>query len=202
MRSRSTVAPRSSSRRPAGTLFLLIGPSQVGKDTVLREIVRRRALRLRKVISVTTRVKRPREVEGLSYFFVSDKQFDDFLKRGELMEWAHIQTHRSGTPVHPTIDLLKQGWNLIEHIDVQGADAMLRRKDLKVVSIFLAPGSLNDVKQRLQKKHFSEHERRVRWQTMLREMKRMNDYDFRVVNVQGKLKETIREVEEIMRTVR
>lgn len=202
MRSRAPKRGEKSRSRKEGTLFLLIGPTQVGKDTILRELVRRRSLRLRKVTTVTTRAKRPREINGLSYYFVNDVEFDELIARGELMEWAHVQTHRSGTPLHPTIDRLHKGWNLIEHIDIQGADALLKRKDIRIVTIFVAPGSLEDLKRRLQKKHFTPTERRVRWQTMLREMKRMNDYDFRVVNVEGKLRETVREVEEIIKATR
>ena len=191
-----------SATKKQGTLFLIVGPSQVGKDSIIRALLKRRSLQLRKVVTMTTRQKRPKEIDNVSYFFVSDDEFDREIQRGNLMEWVHIQSHRSGSPKHPTIDLLKRGQNLILHIDVYGADMLMKRKDLRTFSIFIAPGSLDDIKRRLMKKHFSEHERKVRWQTTVKEMKRIADYDVRVINVQGKLNQTIHEVEEIIRAVR
>ncbi len=200
---RQTIEIKSVSRAQQGTLFILVGPSGVGKNTLLNAMLKKKYLHLRPVITTTTRAPRPREAEGVSYFFVDDKKFDELIRRDELFEWVNIQTHRSGTPRHPTTDLLARGQNLIIHIDVKGADTFKRQRDIKTVCIFIAPASIDDLKKRLRKrKYLSEREREVRWKTAMQEMKRMNDFDFRVINKEGQLKDAIREVEDIIQAVK
>lgn len=99
-------------------------------------------------VSVTTRAPRPGEREGVDYFFVSDDRFDELLDDGELLEWAEIYGHRSGTPRAPIRDLLATGRDVLLEIDVQGAD-WVRKRAPDAVLVFLRPPSLEELERRL-----------------------------------------------------
>lgn len=184
-----------------GTLFLLVGPSQVGKDAIIRRLLGMSSLKLHKVVTATTRAPRPGEINGKNYFFISNQEFDRRIKRGSFFEWAHVQTHRSGTPNEPLKTWLKAGHAVIQHIDVKGADVLQAIPELKTVSIFILPGSINELRQRFNRRRFKPEEARVRWQTTLSELAQQIKYDYRVVNKEGQLSAAVREVAEIIRAV-
>lgn len=184
-----------------GTLFLIVGPSQVGKDAIIKQLLRLPSLKLRKVVTATTRASRPGEIHGRNYYFISNQEFDRRIKRSEFFEWAYVQTHRSGTPREPLMTWLKVGHNVIQHIDVKGADILQTIPGLKTVSIFILPGSIRELRQRFNRRRFTPREARVRWQTTLFELAQQVKYDYRVVNVEGQLSTAVREVADIIRAV-
>lgn len=198
---KKTVRP---SRRPKrqGILFILIGPSQVGKDTILKRLLKMRSLKLHHVVTCTTRAPRPGEVPGKTYHYVSDAAFDEMRRRGDLLEWVHIQTHRSGTPKYPLFTWLKRGEDALQHMDVKGADVFMKRKDMRVVTIFVLPKSVEELHKRFSRRSFSPRERAVRWKTTLGELAQQDKYDFRVINAEGELDAAVHEVAEIIRSVR
>lgn len=189
----------SSRKKTDGILFFIVGPSQVGKNAIIKRLLRIRSLHLHDVVTVTTRAPRPGEIAGKSYRFVTDARFDRMLKDKQFFEWAHIQTHRSGTPREPLLSWMRRGWNAIQDIDVQGADALRHHPELKVVTIFILPESLAALRARFNRRKFTPHEAKVRWQTTLRELKQQHKYDYRVVNVEGKLEQAVSEVAMIIR---
>lgn len=186
-------------RRRRGILFFIVGPSQVGKNAIIKRLLGLKSLRLRDVVTATTRAPRKGEVPGVSYHFVTDEKFDDMVKRKQFFEWARIQTHRSGTPKEPLMTWLSRGQNAVQDIDVQGADVLRKHPDLNIVSIFILPESLAVLKARFSRRKFTPHEAKVRWQTTLRELKQQHKYDYRVVNADGKLDQAVREVAGIIR---
>jgi len=131
-----------------GTLIVIAGPSGVGKGTVVERLLARDPDRLAASVSVTTRDARPEEIDGVHYRFVGDAEFDRMIDQGELLEWAEIVGHRSGTPRLAVERLLEQGKDVILEIDVQGA-RQVRDRVPDALLIFLAPPTLEELERRL-----------------------------------------------------
>jgi guanylate kinase len=131
-----------------GTLIVIAGPSGVGKGTVVQRLLVRDPDRLALSVSVTTRAPRPDEIDGVHYRFVTDEAFDRMIERGELLEWAEIVGHRSGTPRRDVEELLGLGTDVILEIDVQGAE-QIRDRVPEATLIFLAPPTLEELERRL-----------------------------------------------------
>jgi len=127
---------------------VLAGPSGVGKGTIVRRLLVRDPDRLRLSVSATTREPRPAEVDGVDYRFVSDDAFDAMVADGELLEWAEIVGHRSGTPRAFVDEQLAEGRDVILEIDVAGA-AQVRERVPEAVLVFLEPPSLEELERRL-----------------------------------------------------
>jgi guanylate kinase len=187
-------------KQKTGTLFLLVGPSRVGKDSILRGLLKK-PLGLRKLVTVTTRDRRPREIPGKTYHYVSDEKFSEMIRRNQLLEWAPVRNHRFGVPKEPLLTWLKSGHNVVQQIDVRGADSLIRQTALRVVTIFILPGSLKDLEKRLSSRLFTAEQRRIRWEEALKELSKQAEYDYRVVNTEGELSRAIREVAEIVAAV-
>ncbi|MGK8512539.1 guanylate kinase [Nocardia asiatica] len=132
-----------------GRLVVLVGPSAVGKSTVVR-CVRERLPDLVFSVSATTRAPRPGEVDGLDYRFVSRAEFDAMIEAGELLEWADIHggLQRSGTPAGPVRAALAEGLPVLVEVDLEGARSV-RRAMPEAILVFLAPPSWEELVARL-----------------------------------------------------
>ncbi|MEP6477153.1 MAG: guanylate kinase [Actinomycetota bacterium] len=126
---------------------MIAGPSGVGKGTLVRRL-RTMDPSLYVSVSVTTRRPRPEEHDGVDYFFIDEEGFDRLIAEDELLEWAEIFGHRSGTPQRPIRDVRREGRDAVLEIDVQGA-AIVRRKVADPVLILLVPPSLEELARRL-----------------------------------------------------
>ena len=126
---------------------MIAGPSGVGKGSLVRRL---RDLHpdLYVSVSVTTRRPRPAERDGVDYFFIDDEGFDRLIAEGELLEWAEIFGHRSGTPARPIRDVRSEGRDAVLEIDVQGA-GIVRQKIPDALLILLVPPSLEELERRL-----------------------------------------------------
>lgn len=168
----------SPHRKPR--LFVVSGPSGVGKSTVLRRVVPQ-VPGLSFVVSHTTRRRREGEEDGRDYHFVTDSEFDALENAGAFVEWAFVHDHRYGTSRKALASSGAAGDLLIE-VDVQGARA-LREEIPGAVSIFIAPPEFADLRDRLTGRgRESESEVRRRLRTAENEMPRAGDYDHRIVN--------------------
>jgi guanylate kinase len=163
-------------------LIVLSGPSAVGKGTLASHIVTEyEGFRLS--VSATTRNPRPGEVEGESYFFVSDEEFQGMVDSNQLLEWATVHgVHKYGTPRFAVEEALASGFNVVLEIDVQGA---FQVKDSfgEAILIFVKPPSFNDLEIRMQKRgteSLVDKERRL--QTAEIELSLADSFDFQVVN--------------------
>jgi guanylate kinase len=133
-------------------------------------------------VSVTTRRPRPDERDGVEYFFVSEDDFDDLVERGELLEWAEIYGHRSGTPRAPIRAQLAAGRDVLLEIDVQGAD-WVRKRSPDAVLIFLRPPSIEELERRLRSRGTETEEKlRRRLATASAEIADADWFDHVVVN--------------------
>ncbi|WP_327099929.1 guanylate kinase [Nocardia vinacea] len=132
-----------------GRLVVLVGPSAVGKSTVVR-CVRERLPQLVFSVSATTRAPRPGEVDGRDYRFVSREEFDAMIAAGELLEWADIHggLQRSGTPAKPVRDALAAGLPVLVEVDLEGARSV-RKAMPEGLLVFLAPPSWEELVSRL-----------------------------------------------------
>lgn len=131
-----------------GLLIVLSGPSGVGKGTVLKEFVDDPSLKMAYSVSMTTREKRPGEVEGVNYNFVTRDEFEDALKKGELLEYAEFVGNYYGTPLENVNRLRDQGKNVLLEIEVQGC-IQVREKCPDALTIFLVPPSIEELEKRI-----------------------------------------------------
>ncbi|BER92123.1 guanylate kinase [Atrimonas thermophila] len=167
----------------AGILFVISGPSGVGKSTVRKEVMKR-CSGLRYSISCTTRPPREGEINGVDYLFVDLSTFEAMKRQGEFLEWARVHGNYYGTPRKPIEEWLKKGEDVILEIDVQGAKQV--KKNFKGgVFIFIAPPSLKALEERLKKRNTDREDEILLRMTNARiEMQCISDYDYLVVNDQ------------------
>ncbi len=178
-----------------GKLFILSGPSGVGKGTVLRELLRQRK-DLVYSVSATTRPPRPGEVNGKDYFFLTPEDFQKGIEENLWLEWARVHNHLYGTPRDFVEKTLQAGKHIILEIDVQGA-RQIKKKCPEGVFIFLAPPSLEELAQRLEKRGTdSSQEKEIRLQNALQEMEEQDDYNYIVIN--DELQETVNRIKRII----
>lgn len=138
--------------RPPGRLFVLSGPSGVGKSTVVQRL-RERCPDLWVSISATTREPRPGERDGQTYFFVSRQAFGELVTQGQMLEWAEFAGNLYGTPAGPVRSQLQAGRDVLLEIEVNGARqvraATGRAEDGGAILVFLAPPSVDELARRL-----------------------------------------------------
>jgi guanylate kinase len=166
-----------------GALFVIAGPSGVGKGTVVSEV--RRRLHDPPVVSVsaTTRPPRPDEIDGVDYYFVDDEGFDRMEREGELLEWAEVfRGHRYGTPAGPVELHRSAGRDVLLEIDVEGA-RQVRERAPDAVLILLEPPSRAELERRLRSRGTeSEADIAERLATAERELAQRDRFDHVVVN--------------------
>ncbi len=166
---------------PHGILFVLSGPSGVGKDTVLRRALPKLG-RIRTSISVTTRAPRPREAFGVDYFFVTRDEFLAMQAKGDLLEHALVHDNFYGTPRGWLLEQLQQGIDVVLAIDVQGA-LQVRRLYPEAVLIFLAPPSWDELTRRLRGRATEdEATMQRRLENARQELSRVDEYNYLIVN--------------------
>jgi guanylate kinase len=180
-----------------GRLFILSGPSGVGKDSV-RDLLIEWQTPLHFVVTATDRAPRPGEVEGKDYRFLTKEQFDRLERDGGLIEHAVVYGQRKGVPRSEIEAPLSEGKDVLARVDVQGA-ATLRALYPDAIVIFLAPPSLEEAQRRLDERDTeTEDDLRVRAQAARWEMESMADVDYIVVNRTGQLEAAARRVREII----
>lgn len=167
-----------------GLLIILSGPSGVGKGTIRKEVTKHQPLDLVYSISMTTRPKRPHEVEGVDYFFVTNDQFDVALKNGDLLESAEFVGNRYGTPKQYVLSQLAQGHRVFLEIEIEGAQQVIQSmKHENLLTIFLMPPQFADLETRIRKRS-TEAETIIleRLEKAKREMSMHQQYQHIVIN--------------------
>ena len=163
-----------------GKLFVISGPSGVGKGTILSRV-------LQEVdgdfsISMTTRDPRPGETHGKEYFFVTEEEFVANIERGNFLEHAVVFEHRYGTPKDEVLKRLDRGRNVYLDIDVQGG-LQVKNAYPEAVMVFILPPSLATLRERIIKRNADAAdsiERRTK--AALNEIKLVGEYDYYIVN--------------------
>lgn len=161
---------------------MIAGPSGVGKGSIVERLLAGDPGRLALSVSATTRAPRVGEVDGVHYRFVSEVDFDAMIAGGELLEWAEVVGHRSGTPRRPVEEQLARGRDVVLEIDVQGA-RQVRELVPDAVLIFVAPPSLAELERRLRDRGTESEERiALRLATASAELQERDRFDHVVVN--------------------
>jgi guanylate kinase len=185
---------------PEGRLFILSGPSGVGKDAVIKSL-KARAFPMHYAVTATTRPIRAEEAAGVDYIFLSHSQFDQLLEQDGFLEHADVYGERYGTPNDQVLPHLAQGEDVLLKVDVQGADTV-KDKMPNTIRIFLAPPSFPVLERRLREREqlrASEQKLLARLHQAEAEMAHAGEYDSVVYNHDGELEQAVDEIEDIIR---
>ena len=165
-----------------GKLFILSGPSGVGKGTVRENILANNKINLTYSISMTTRTPRNGEIEGLHYYFVSREFFEKAIENDEFLEYAQFVGNYYGTKKSTVNDMLESGKNVLLEIEVQGAQQVMK-KCPEAITIFMVPPSFEELEKRIRGRR-SEPEDIVyqRLSKARSEMELSKNYKYVVVN--------------------
>ena len=170
--------------------MVISAPSGGGK-TVVRSGLLKLDKKFAFSVTCTTRPRRPGEVDGKDYFFVTVPQFLKLRKDGELLEWAKVHGNYYGTPVKSVMAVLEKGRIPVMTIDVKGARSV-KRLFPEAVTVFLLPPDLKTLVQRLRGRGEAPENVAVRLNTARAELKVASAFDYLVIN--DRLPETVREV--------
>jgi guanylate kinase len=176
------MTPTPLERR--GLMLVLSSPSGAGKSTLTRLLLEaERDLVLS--ISVTTRPRRPSEIEGRHYRFIEEDAFRRMREQGELLEWAEVHGNFYGTPRIPVERALKQGQDVLFDIDWQGAEQLSAIEEIRpdLVRVFVLPPSFRELKARLERRAEDEPQTiQRRLANALAEIVKWPNYDYVIVN--------------------
>ena len=186
-----------------GLLILFTGPSGVGKGTVRGPIMDDKDLKIAYSISMTTRKPRKGEKDGVDYFFVTKKQFEDAIKKDKLLEHAIYADNYYGTPADYVHKLRSKGKNVFLEIEAQGGlqiiDYCKKHKDNKLLSIFIAPESIADLKHRLEQRKTEDKETiKRRLKVAKWEIAQSKKYQYVIVNKDGQSEKATKELRKII----
>ena len=187
----------ASLNAPRPVLVVLSGPSGVGKDATLQAMQQRRD-NLYFVVTATTRPRRPNEVDGVDYHFISIGEFAEMIQAEELLEYAIVYGDYKGIPKKHVRAALASGKDVIMRVDVQGA-ATIRHLIPNAVTIFLTAESEGELVRRLhERKTEADDKLKIRIATARQELKRIVDFDYVVVNRENQLEETVAQCEAVI----
>jgi guanylate kinase len=166
-----------------GMILILSSPSGAGKTTLTRLLMQDKALDLTLSVSVTTRAKRSSEVDGIHYRFIDLREFERMKTDGDLLEWAEVHGNGYGTPREPVEEVLAEGRDMLFDIDWQGARQMRERLGDDVVSIFVLPPSMPELRARLERRaEDSSATIDQRLESARHEIERWRGYQYVIVN--------------------
>ena len=166
-----------------GMILILSSPSGAGKTTLTRMLLQDKSLDLTLSISVTTRARRSSEADGILYHFIDRRRSDTMKSGGELLEAAEVHGNGYGTPRRPVEDTLALGRDMLFDIDWQGARQVREALGDDVVSVFILPPSMQELRGRLERRaEDSAATIDKRLENAKREIERWRLYDYVVVN--------------------
>ena len=165
-----------------GLMLVLSSPSGAGKTTLSRRLLELDD-NVTLSISVTTRKKRPSEMEGRDYYFIDRRRFDELVERGELLEWAEVFDNYYGTPKKPVMDALAAGRDVLFDIDWQGTQQLRESARPDMASIFVLPPSIPELERRLHTRAEDDYETiHRRMAKVADELSHWSEYDYVVIN--------------------
>lgn len=175
-------APRSAAIRQRGFLLVLSSPSGAGKTTITRRLLERDPS-LTLSVSVTTRPRRPSEMDGRDYHFIGPTDFDRMVAENQLLEHATVFGNSYGTPRQPIETAIAEGRDIVTDIDWQGTQQLSRSVPQHLVTIFVLPPSLAALEARLKTRAQDSTEVvAARMARAQEEMSHWVEYDYVIVN--------------------
>jgi guanylate kinase len=168
--------------RRRGLMLVLSSPSGAGKSTIARNLLESDPS-FELSISVTTRQRRGSEIDGRHYHFRSRREFDSLRDNDDLLEWAEVHGNFYATPREPAERAMAEGRDMLFDIDWQGAEQLREKMRADIVSIFILPPSMRELKERLRRR--AEDQEAVieaRLSNARAEIEHWRDYDYIVIN--------------------
>lgn len=175
--------PETGTLRRRGLMLVLSSPSGAGKSSITRTLVQEERDRLFLSISVTTRPRRSSEVDGIHYYFIDQARFSRMRDGGELLEWAEVHGNLYATPKAPVETALANGLDVLFDIDWQGTQQLVKAMPEDVVTVFILPPSMTELRARLERR--AEDSSKViadRLTNAADEIGHWAEYDYVVVN--------------------
>jgi guanylate kinase len=165
-----------------GVMLVLASPSGAGKSSITRALFAQDPT-IRLSVSVTTRARRTDEVEGQHYYFRDVRTFEQMRANGELLEWAEVHDNFYGTPRAQVEQQLEAGNDILFDIDYQGTLQLYETCRADMVTVFILPPSISELKSRLERRAQDSDgtiERRLKNARL--EMEHFGEYDYVIVN--------------------
>lgn len=182
---------------PTPLLIVISGPSGAGKDTVV-QLMKERGLPFHFVVTATTRPRRANEVDGKDYFFVSKEEFARMIEQNELIEYAIVYGDYKGIPKSQVREALASGKDVVMRVDVQGAETV-RKLAPEALLIFITTENGEELERRLrERKTETPDELALRIATARKELKRVEAFDYIVINSDDRQDETVDMVKAII----
>jgi len=182
---------------PTPLLIVISGPSGAGKDTVV-QLMKERGLPFHFVVTATTRPRRENEVNGKDYFFVSKEEFARMIEQNELIEYAIVYSDYKGIPKSQVREALASGQDVVMRVDVQGAETV-RKLAPEALLIFITTENGEELERRLrERKTETPDELALRIATARKELKRVEAFDYIVINSDDRQGETVDQVKAII----
>ena len=181
-------------------VVVISGPSGVGKDVIIEQMIGSKRVGFHFVVTTTTRLPRQGEQEGINHHFVSVDYFKQLIQSNKLLEWAQVYGNYYGVPKTQVRDALAAGKHVVIRVDVQGAK---RLKEIipEALLIFIVPPSLDVLRFHLEKRGVdTENEMNKRLLAATQEITQAELFDFTVTNKEHQLDETVNQVIEIIET--
>jgi guanylate kinase len=168
--------------RRRGIMLVLSSPSGAGKSTISRNLLESDPS-FEVSISVTPRARRGSEIDGRHYHFRSRREFESMRDNDELLEWAEVHGNFYATPRAPAETALSEGRDMLFDIDWQGAEQLREKMRADIVSIFILPPTMRELKGRLRRRaEDTEEVIAARLANSLSEIGHWGDYDYVVIN--------------------
>src|SRR4030043_1325025 len=178
-------------------LIIISGSSGGGKDAALGKM-KKEGLPFHYVVTTTTRPRRPREKDGVDYHFLSEDKFCRMIKANQFLEWAKVYGNYYGVPKREVNEALKQGWDTIVKVDVQGATT-IKQILPDAVLIFLMPPSMGELVNRLKQRYgLSSDELDLRLSKAQEEIESLPLFDYIVINRTDDLDLTVAQINTIV----
>ncbi len=185
-----TEANPYSPPHPEPLLVVISGPSGVGKDSVILRM-KERQLPFYFVVTATTRPRRQNEIDGVDYFYVTHDEFAKMIEQDELLEYAYVYNDFKGIPKAQVKEALASGRDVVMRLDVQGS-ATIRKLCPEAILIFLTTRDENELVSRLKNRRTeTPDELGLRIAMARQELKRIQEFDYVLVNREAHLDETV-----------
>ena len=183
-------------QKTSGQIIIISGTTCAGKGTVVQELIKRND-NLKLSISYTSREKRDGEIEGKDYYFVTSDEFEKKIENNDFLEYAKVQYGKYyGTPKKEVNDLLKQGYDVILEIDVQGAQ-QIKEMFPETILIFIMTPSMSEVKRRIKARGKESNQQIIeRFKVAYNELNEIPKYNYVVVN--DEVENAVQKIEAIL----
>lgn len=180
-----------------GAMFIIEAPSGTGKSVVIKELLRQDT-NLKFSVSVTTRAKREGEIDGLDYHYINDAQYDEFLAQDAFYEYVNSQYgNRYGTLRSEVDSFINVGKDVVFDVDWEGMRQIKEKAPNEVVSIYLLPPSIKELRRRLESRGTDSKEViEKRMALIVDKLKHWNEFDYAIVNVD--VDETVTKIQKII----